>query len=178
MKYLMTVLMLFALLTSCTPKEKYLDELAQMGTLQNNAAVKVDTTIMIQAPLQMIWLRVIKVEDWPGWFPKIETTVPPKEYVPGADFTWNEHGTEFSAKIATIQPGKMFSWSDRSFWASGITIWRLEYVDATHTIVTIKRSLDGALAGFLFSPEEEKKFLGDWLHQIQLSLGDIKNDKD
>jgi hypothetical protein len=164
------------ILASCGPKAEYLEEIAQMGNIQKNAAIKADTTVLIQAPLQMIWIRILKVDDWPGWYKGISAAEAPEEYKAGAAFSWTENGTSFDSKIVVLQPGKMLSWIDRSFGTKGIMVWRLEYVDAGHTIITLRRSIDGPLAGFFFSEPEEKEFLGNWIKSLQYSIKDPGND--
>ena len=174
MKIVISLIMAALMISGCGPSTEELEDVASMGTTQKNAAVTAEVVEMVVAPVQMVWLRILKIENWPGWNSAVEATTAPEEMKEGMTFSWTVDDSKREATIAAIRPGKLFAWVDETTMTKSIVVFKLEYVDADRTILQVSRSVDGPLVSFYTDKEEQKVFLQNWVASIRTSLGGKK----
>jgi len=174
MKILLSLILAALMISGCGPSTEELEDVASMGKTQKNAAVNAEVVEMVVAPVQMVWLRTLKIESWPGWNAAIEATTAPEEMKEGATFSWTADGSKRDAKIVVIRPGKLFAWVDETTMTKSIVVFKLDYVDAERTILQISRSLDGPFVSLFTDKEEQQACLQNWVASIRTSLNDTK----
>lgn len=143
--------------------------IANMNTPVNEKApVLARGSILIHAPLEVVWSTLTDIEAWPKWQKAVTAAQLAGSPEEGATFRWKAGGLRFVSRIHTALPMALFGWTGRTIGASAIHNWRFEpTVEGTR--VQVEESLQG------FFPTVLKRSFQRQLEQgIVTSLQELK----
>ncbi|MCB0427783.1 MAG: SRPBCC family protein [Mangrovimonas sp.] len=110
--------------------------------INQNAPVKSNSEIAINAPVEKVWLILTKINDWPTWQTEVTASNLKKDLKEGAEFKWKAGGLSFTSQIHTIEPNIKFGWTGKTFGANAIHNWFFKS-EGDKTIVYVEESLQG-----------------------------------
>lgn len=170
------IFLLFITLLGCdsgSEKTKMI-ELAKAGRIDEEASIQGEASIMIKAPIDVVWLRLTQLELWPDWNQAISKVKVRGRLKEGKKFEWVANGTEISSEVVEFKPVQTFTWIGESSGGKAIHIWQLSPVDKYTTVVLVKESMSGFLLSWFYSSDDLKEFLENWLKDMEKSLGNAK----
>lgn len=140
-----------------------LNALASQGKINENANVKDQHSIIINAPIDRVWSILADINRWSEWNDQIKNVKIGGELTKGTDFSWTFDGTKFKAQIQSAEKPTTLAWTGKSSMAKSVHVWQLED-DENQTIATLSTSLQGTFT-FLFN--KHQKIYNDLLTWLQ-----------
>lgn len=170
------IFLLFITLLGCDsgPEKTEMIELAKAGRIDEEASIKAEASIMIKAPIDVVWLRLTELKLWPDWNQAISNVKIRGRLKDGKKFEWVANGTEISSEIVVFKPIETLTWIGESSGGTAIHVWQLRPVDEFTTVVLVKESMRGFLLSWFYSSDDLKDFLENWLKDMEKSLGKAK----
>lgn len=167
------IFFLFITLLGCDsgPDKTKMIELAKAGKIDEEAPIKAEASIMIKAPIDVVWLRLTQLKLWPNWNQAISDVKIRGRLREGKKFEWVANGTEISSEVVEYKPLETLTWIGESSGGKAIHIWQLRPVDKFTTVVLVKESMSGFLLSWFYSSDELNGFLANWLKDMDKSLG-------
>jgi uncharacterized protein YndB with AHSA1/START domain len=160
---------LFALLvaTACGPSLATLHHGARRGQVQPGAPLHAHQRVVIAAPRERVFALLTDVAGWPRWQPNVTRTTAPTAVVPDAAFTWTNHGSDISSRLAAVRPGELIAWTGEVSLAKAVHVWRLSSPTSTTTEVDVEETMDGFLLTWFYGQ-------GDLDAEMARSLANLK----
>ena len=121
-------------------------------------------SVVIDAPLDVIWRLHTDVDAWPDWQPDIETARLMVPFAPGSTFSWHTSGLDIESTIYRVEPEKHTLWGGPAHGIVGIHSWTFTPVqDGVHVdtaeswsgepieanVAGMQDALDGSLVAWL-----------------------------
>ncbi len=141
----------------------YLNTLASQGKINENANVKDQHSIIINAPIARVWGILVNMEAWPEWNDKIKKVKVDGEVAVGTNFGWTFDGKKFNSQIQSADEPTTLAWTGKSSLVKSVYVWQLED-DENQTIATLSNSLEGTFT-ILFN--KHQKIYNDLLNWLQ-----------
>ena len=121
-------------------------------------------SIVIAAPIDVLWRLHTDVEAWPSWQPDIETARLEGPFAPGSAFSWHTSGLDIESTIYEVEPERRTLWSGTAHGIVGIHEWTFTPVEGGARVETaeswsggpivadpgaMQAALDGSLVAWL-----------------------------
>ena len=160
------------LLQGCAPSTGWLEALAAMGMVQDDAPVKATETATIHARPEKVWQVLTTLRDWPDWQSSVSAVQMNGPLAPGTVFTWTNGGTKILSRVALVETGRRIAWTGRAFDAHAVHVWTLEPLPDSSTRVVTSESIDGFLLGRLYSSNDLGMSLKLWVAALKKKAED------
>jgi len=138
--------------------------------INQNAPVKQNKAIFIQATPEKVWAVLTDINNWPNWNPKISKAQMNESITPSAKFKWTVNGAKIKSTLHTVDPHKTFGWSGITFGGSAIHNWYLR-AQGDGTYIQVEESMEGWLIK-LFKQKMNRDLEADmliWLEQLKVT---------
>jgi len=142
------------LLTSCTPSDDALFQLAHQGKTNVHAPVQATSTMVIEAPARQVWTILTDFQHWPRWNHDVEHVEVATSIDVGTPFAWTTGGTTIHSHVAMLIPDRAVAWTGRASIAKAAHVITLQALDAFHTRVVSTESMDGPLLSLFYSSRD------------------------
>lgn len=154
--------------------------LAPLLTIAHPAAMAAEAQsqaqIVIQAPIERVWLLLTDVAQWPQWNPAVESVVLKTPLTRGAEFVWKSQGFSVTSTLQDVQPPTRLSWTGKAFGTRAFHVWTLEPTPAG-VVVRTEESFNGWLPRLLRGSMQKKldETLPQWLASLKRAAesGDV-----
>ena len=141
-------------------------ELAKEGRINENASIKDQHSIIINAPIDKVWEILADLSNWPTWNEDISKVVVNGDLEEGSRFSWVYNGNKINAEIQLLKEPNELAWSGKARWVKEIYVWQLES-DENQTIVTLSASLSGSFTIFVNSHQKVYRELIQWVECLK-----------
>ena len=135
-------------------------------------AIEQKRSRIVSAPIEVVWERIIRIEDWPVWHAAFSKMSIPPEARSGTQFTYTYNGTVIRAAITDIVPMSRFGFRGLAWGVKAQNLWHLAAASPNSTAVIVHEEMRGILPLLLRGPFNRR--LGDgldsWLTSLELSL--------
>ena len=142
------------------------NELAREGKINENASIRDQHSIIINAPIDKVWNILTDFNTWPSWNPEITKVEVSEEVRESTSFSWTLNGNKINSQVQLFKAPNELAWSGKSKWIKGIYSWQLES-DENQTIVTLSSSLQGAFIFLVNSHQKVYNELLQWLEKLK-----------
>ena len=139
-----------------------------MMTINENAPVQVERSVVIRAPIENIWAIHAAMRRWPEWHPEIKWVNMEGPVVPGTLFRWKSGMFTIESRLEEVRRNEVLSWTGRLMGIAAVHTWHFEK-RADGTLVTTAESMEGILAR-LFSKtltQTTEDTLMQWLKALK-----------
>lgn len=143
-----------------------LNALAKEAKINENASIRDQHSIIINAPIEKVWETLLDLHSWPKWNPEVSKITVDGPIKEGTKFNWTYGQNKFSSEIQLLDQPHALSWTSRSNWVKGIAVWQLEK-DDNQTIATAGTSFQGAFTVLVNNHQKVYKELLGWLDQLK-----------
>lgn len=140
--------------------------LAKEGKIDENASIKDLHSIIINASIEDIWMKLADLQSWPDWNNEISSVEGPGSLSEGVGFSWTYKTSKINSEVQLFKAPNELAWVNKSYWAKEIYVWSLE-TDENQTIVTLKTSLQGPFTFFTNSHQKVYNKLIEWLQDLK-----------
>lgn len=144
---------------------KKLNALAKDAKINEHASIRDQHSIVINAPIDKVWNKLIDLPNWHEWNPTISKVKLEGEITEQSTFSWLLDGHNHKSQIQSIKEPSILSWTGISKNVKRIYVWEL-VSDDNQTIVTISTSLQGIFI-VLESHQKIFKELQSWLDYLK-----------
>jgi uncharacterized protein YndB with AHSA1/START domain len=169
LRTLASVLLLLAALfiNGCGTSLSKLNELAASGVIQEDAPVKAELQISIDAPPARVWALLVDAASWPKWEHGIENVNVAGQLASGMRFSWKTGGTEVHSQVQLFEPERRLGWTGTASIAKAVHIWDLEAESPSRTLVTMKESMEGPFMGRIYPSDKLREADQGWLAALK-----------
>ncbi len=121
-------------------------------------------SLVIEAPLEIVWELHTGVDAWPSWQPDVERARLDGPFAPGSTFSWHTSGLDIVSTIYEVEPGRRSLWGGTAHGIVGIHEWtfapegdgvRVDTVESWSgapieaDVAAMQEALDGSLVAWL-----------------------------
>lgn len=143
------------------------EEYAKKGRLDEHAPIVTSSDVVIDAPVDRVWERLINLPEWPMFTDSIrdvrlESAIAVDEY-----FTFRLYNFPIRARLAVVQPMRELTWTGASLWFTAIDRHTVEPLSQSRTRLTIAESFSGIFAVPLMSRTRLKAQHDQWLQAFK-----------
>lgn len=139
-----------------------------MRSINNNAPVKSNKTIKINASCEKVWAIMTNINNWANWQTDISKSKLNGELKSNSTFDWKSGGAIIHSTLHTIEPFKKIGWTGKTFGMFAIHNWTI-IENGGETEVSVEESLEGFFAKLLkntFNKSLEKG-MQNWLDLLK-----------
>jgi uncharacterized membrane protein len=154
-------------LGGCAPSAQDLSALAGRGSIQEDAPVKAEAQIVIQAPQARVWSILADIQRWPQWQTDITHVTIARSPAAGVTFSWSLGNNNITSCIVVFEPNRAISWTGRLFTSRAIHLWALTTLPDGRTQVQIRESISGWPISMFYSSDELLESNRQWLAQLK-----------
>ena len=140
-----------------------------MKSINNNAPVKCNKTILISVPPTTVWAIMTNIDNWANWQTEISRPKLNGQLKANTTFDWKTGGAKLHSTLHTVEPFKYFGWTGKKFGMLAIHNWTLTEING-QTQVAVDESMEGYLAGLFkkrFTNNLEKG-MQNWLNFLKI----------
>ena len=128
------------------------------GYEPSQAVLRARNSLVIAAPLSVVWDQLIAATSWPKWFRLCQDVALPDGKVflgAGMRFRWTMQGIRFDSAIYEFEPGRRLSWRSSNRLITTCHIWAFEQQNGGTNVVTVEtqRGLLPTVLGFIVKPK-------------------------
>ncbi len=116
-----------------------------MKHINTQAPVLCSKEIAINASPERVWAVLTDIDQWPKWQSDIGHSKLNGALAAGSTFVWKTGGVKIVSTLHTVEHGRAFGWTGKTFGLFAIHNWRLEQ-RANQTVVSVDESMEGLLA--------------------------------
>ena len=142
------------------------NELAKEGKINENAGVKDQHSIIINASIEKVWDILTDLNEWPEWNKEVKKMVVDGDIAKKTNFYWTMGRYKAHSQVQQIIKPTTFSWTGKSYFVKRIYVWSLE-ADGNQTIVTVSTSLQGMLSVLVENHQKVYNELLNWLECLK-----------
>lgn len=113
-----------------------------------DAPVITRKSIVINAPVEKVWMIFSDVDNWDNWQKEIVSPTLNGKFEEGVTFNWKSNGLTIQSTLNAVQPNKEVSWSGPAFGAFAIHNWHFTTQNG-QTTVSVEESMEGWLVQLL-----------------------------
>jgi uncharacterized membrane protein len=154
-------------LGGCAPSADDLHALAARGSIQEDAPVKAEARIVIQAPQARVWAILADIQHWPRWQTDITHVAITRSPAAGVTFSWSLGNNNITSRIVVFEPVRMIGWTGRVFTSRAIHLWALTTLPDGRTQVQIRESISGWPISMFYSSGELLDSNRQWLARLK-----------
>ncbi len=140
--------------------------LAREGKIKENASIRDQRSIIINAPIDKVWSVLTDVGNWSNWNQEVKNLKLSTESAVGSEFQWKIGKMNARSVIQLMDANQIFSITCKSSLVERIYVWTLEE-DEAQTIATVSTSLQGLFAILIASHQEVHSELLNWLECLK-----------
>lgn len=143
-------------------------QLQPMSSINNKAPVNVEKSILIDAPVKVVWKIIADINNWSEWNPDIKQSKLNGDLTVGTTFYWKSNGSKITSTIHTVDSYNNFGWSGKAFGAFSIYNWKLTEVN-DKTEVWVEESMEGVLMWMFrgFMQNTLENVMTNWLYYLK-----------
>ncbi len=145
---------------------KKLELLAHDGKINEEASVKDKQSIIIHAPLEEVWNKLISINEWVNWNSQVSHTEI-GEISENSEFKWVMENVSYQSKITLLNKPHKFSFVAKSRLLKTVFLFKLEEVDTNETSVVMEGSMEGLKTIFTHKHRRIHKSFVKWLEDLQ-----------
>ena len=163
-------LLFIALLTTSADSQSQMDRLGKLaanGQIQEDAAVKAASEIIIRASPEKVWSLLTDIDNWPKWQSAISAAKISGPLESGTTFVWTTGGTKIKSRIALAHPARQLAWTGTAYRARAIHVWNLQPLPDGGTLVKTTESMDGFMLKVFYSSKDLAKSQKLWLDALK-----------
>ena len=143
---------------------KRLAKYAEQGRIDERADITDRQSIIINAPIEMVWDKLTDVKHWPDWNEHINETSVSDE---NKAFSWNYDGRKFDSTFTKMDQPFSLAWLSKSGWIKSVFAWTLDKTDEKQTVITVEECYDGFLLFLFMNHNKAHSNLLNWLDQLK-----------
>jgi len=143
------------------------ETLANNGQIDEHAAVKASSEILIAAPIEKVWRLLVEIDKWPKWQPNITASKFAGPLKQGTEFEWTTGGTKITSRLAVVRAGEELAWTGKALNATAIHVWQLRPTPDGGTEVSTRESMSGFMLKVFYSSKELEKSQRAWLDALK-----------
>lgn len=140
--------------------------LAKEGKINENASIRDQHSIIINAPIEEVWEILTNLKEWPSWYSNVKRMEVDDMIEEGTQFKWTLGRVKSISQIQRLARPNTFSWTGKSKWVKRIYVWNLE-ADENQTIVTVSSSLQGTFTVLVENHQKVYTQLINWLECLK-----------
>ena len=140
--------------------------LAQDGKINENASIKDQHSIIINAPIEKVWSIITNISEWESWNGDVKNVKINEEPKVGTPFKWKIGRLSTSSQIQSLDKPTTFSFTGKSSFVKRIHVWSLE-TDDEQTIATLATSLQGVFTVWVENHRSVYNELLNWLESLK-----------
>jgi uncharacterized protein YndB with AHSA1/START domain len=91
--------------------------------VDRDAQVIVDLSIVIDAPLPVVWRLQTGIDQWPTWQHNVTEATLSGPLAVGSTFHWQTHGLPVDSTIKEIRPLRRIVWGGPALGIDGVHVW-------------------------------------------------------
>ena len=141
-------------LAACGPSNDALAALGSRGEIQPDAPVKASSVIVVDASPGRVWNILVDAKEWPRWLHGVSHVAVGGALRNGVAFEWNAGGTTIRSRVVLFVPDKTVAWTGRASLAKAVHVLTLSALDAGHTRVESRESMDGPLLSWFYASSD------------------------
>jgi uncharacterized membrane protein len=153
--------------SGCGDSIAELNRLAAVGSVHEEAPVKMQLQIEIAASPSKVWAILADAPSWPNWQKNIESVTVAGPIAKGTRFTWKTGGTTIESQVQLFEPERRLSWTGRALTAKAVHVWELQPEEGDRTLLTMKESMDGPLMARLYPSAKLAEAGKEWLAALK-----------
>jgi len=163
------ILLMFAMCTIAAAQAgtNPAEALAKNGQIDEHAAAKASSEILIAAPIEKVWRLLVDIDEWPKWQPNISAAKIAGPLNQGTEFKWTADGTKITSRLALVKPGEELAWSGKALHATAIHVWQLRPGPNGGTVVSTRESMSGFMLKVFYSSKDLEKSQKAWLDALK-----------
>lgn len=143
--------------------------LAKEAKINENANIKDQHSLIINAPIEKVWDKLTDIKKWPEWHPEIESISLKGNVEEGTQFIKVQNGTKINATIQLLEKPNALATTNKTGLIKGVNVWELEQND-DQTTLTYSSSQQGVLTVFVVNHQKIYHEITSWLEYFQKSL--------
>lgn len=140
--------------------------LAKEGKINENASIRDQHSIIINASIEEVWETLTNLKEWPSWYSNVKRMEVNDKVEEGTQFKWTLGRVKSISQIQRLAKPNTFSWTGKSKWVKRIYVWNLE-ADENQTIVTVSSSLQGTFTVLVENHQKVYTQLINWLECLK-----------
>ncbi|MFC8848471.1 MULTISPECIES: SRPBCC family protein [unclassified Micromonospora] len=110
--------------------------------INRGAAVVVDLSTVVDAPLDTVWRLHTAIDAWPTWQHDIDEARLSGPVAVGSSFAWRTHGLSIVSTIGEVEPLRRIAWGGPAHGIDGVHVWTFAQTPAGVAVRTTE-SWDG-----------------------------------
>jgi len=138
--------------------------------IDENAPVITRDSIMIEAPLPVVWAVHTDIASWPEWHPGVgsATLLTGGELHAGSSFRWVAEGLHVTSTVRQIQPPQRLVWGGPANGIEGVHVWVFTAVPGGVLASTEESWSGGPVeADIPYAQRALDASLAQWLHRLK-----------
>jgi len=143
------------------------EALADNGQIDERAAVKASSEILIAAPTEKVWNLLVGIDEWPNWQPNITAAKIAGPLKRGTEFKWTMGRAKIASRLALVKPDEELAWTGTALHTTAIHVWQLRAVRDGGTLVSTKESMNGFMLKLFYSSKDLEKSQRAWLDALK-----------
>jgi len=135
---------------------------------RDNAPVTGRAQIEVNAPQQVVWEVLTRLEDWPSWNSDVKWMRLEGPLAPGTEFRWKAGPGTIVSRIDKVEAPRYISWHGRTLTIDAYHEWWFEPREGG-TFVRTEETFSGVLARVLRGPLQKTldKSFADALERLK-----------
>ncbi len=132
------------------------------------APVKCSKSILINASSEKVWQIMTHINNWANWQTDISKPKLNGDLAPNTTFEWKTGGAKIHSTLHTVEPGKNFGWTGKTFGMFAIHNWTVIKTQG-QTKVMVEESMEGFFAELFKKPFNKnlEKGMQNWLNLLK-----------
>ena len=145
------------------------EALASNGQIDEHAAVKASSEILIAAPKEKVWRLLAEIDNWARWQPNISASKFAGPLKQGTEFEWTTGGTKIKSRLAVVKPGETLVWTGKALHTAAIHVWQFRATPNGGTVVSTRESMSGFMLKLkvFYSSKDLEKSQKAWLDALK-----------
>lgn len=141
--------------------------LAKEGKINDNASIKDQHSIIINASVEQVWDILVDISHWTDWNNQVKNVeLVDSNLTVGSQFKWTIGRMKSSSEIQLLDKPNTLSWTGKSNFVKRIYVWSLEK-DDDQTIATVSTSLQGLFTVWVENHRSVYNELLHWLESLK-----------
>lgn len=167
----LAILLMLAMRTIAAAQSgmNHAEALANNGQIDEHAAVKASSEILIAAPTEKVWRLLVEIDEWPKWQPNITAAKIAGPLNQGTKFEWTTEGTRIKSRLAVVKPGEKLAWTGKARHTTAIHVWQFRATPNGGTVVSTRESMSGFMLKLkvFYSSKDLEKSQKAWLDALK-----------
>lgn len=140
---------------------------AKCERIDEHAPIITSSDVVIDAPIDYVWARLINLPAWPSIAPSIRDVRLESAIEVDAYFTFRLYNIPIRAQFAVVRLNSELTWTGASLWFTAIDRHLVEPLPSSATRLSIAESFAGVLAVPLMNRARLKAQHEQWLRAFK-----------